>query len=35
MVLHTYRFKHPVTKQWVEFQASSFDKALILLRQIN
>ena len=33
--MHKYKFKHPVTKRWVEIQANSFMEALEKLRQVN
>jgi hypothetical protein len=33
--MKNYTFKHPVTKQWVTIQASSFHEALKKLKQVN
>jgi hypothetical protein len=31
----TYKFKHPITKSWIEIIADSFHEALKKLRQVN
>lgn len=35
MLLHTYKFKHPITKAWLEIKAANFTEALRKLREVN
>ena len=33
--MNTYKFKHPITKAWIDIIADSFHEALQKLRQVN